>query len=76
MRVEYGIPGLARPPLHRAALGAVLAHGGSIGAEHGIGRAKVDWLAADRSPADIAAMTSLKSALDPKSLLAPGVLFN
>jgi hypothetical protein len=25
MRVEYGIPGLARPPLHRAALGAVVA---------------------------------------------------
>jgi FAD/FMN-containing dehydrogenase len=70
------VPPDRREPVERAALEAVLAHGGSIGAEHGIGRAKVDWLAADRSPADIAAMASLKSALDPKSLLAPGVLFN
>jgi FAD/FMN-containing dehydrogenase len=69
------VPTGRREPVERAALEAVLAHGGSIGAEHGIGRAKVDWLAADRSPADIAAMTSLKSALDPNVLLAPGVLF-
>ncbi|HEX4304553.1 MAG TPA: FAD-binding oxidoreductase [Solirubrobacterales bacterium] len=60
----------------RAVLEAVLAHGGSIGAEHGIGRAKVAWLAADRSPADIAAMRSLKRALDPKATLNPGVLFD
>jgi FAD/FMN-containing dehydrogenase len=64
-----------RAAVERAVLESVLAHGGSIGAEHGIGRAKVAWLSADRSPADIAAMRSLKSALDPNGLLAPGVLF-
>jgi FAD/FMN-containing dehydrogenase len=61
--------------VERAVLETVLAHGGSIGAEHGIGRAKASWLAADRSPADITAMRALKSALDPTDILAPGVLF-
>ena len=54
---------------------AVLAHGGSIGAEHGIGRAKAAWLPRDRSPADLAAMRAVKHALDPNALLSPGVLF-
>jgi FAD/FMN-containing dehydrogenase len=64
-----------RPAVERAVLEAVLAHGGSIGAEHGIGRAKVDWLAADRSAVDIAAMRAIKAALDPAGLLGRGVLF-
>jgi FAD/FMN-containing dehydrogenase len=64
-----------RPAVERAVLETVLAHGGSIGAEHGIGRAKAAWLATDRSSADVAAMRTLKSALDPSGLLAPGVLF-
>lgn len=70
------VPEDRRVPVERAVLETVLAHGGSIGAEHGIGRAKVAWLAADRSPADIAAMRSLKQALDPQALLNPGVLFD
>ncbi|HEY2055960.1 MAG TPA: FAD-binding oxidoreductase [Solirubrobacterales bacterium] len=69
------VPEDRRAEVERAVLETVLAHGGSIGAEHGIGRAKVAWLAADRSPADIAAMRSLKRALDPNALFAPGVLF-
>ncbi len=70
------VPDDRRAAVERAVLETVLAHGGSIGAEHGIGRAKVAWLAADRSPADIAAMRSLKQALDPQALLNPGVLFD
>jgi FAD/FMN-containing dehydrogenase len=70
------VPDDRREAVERAVLETVLAHGGSIGAEHGIGRAKVAWLAADRSPADIAAMRSLKTALDPTGLLSPGVLFD
>jgi FAD/FMN-containing dehydrogenase len=49
--------------------------GGSISAEHGIGRAKAPWLHLTRSPAEIAAMRALKSALDPAGRLNPGVLF-
>jgi FAD/FMN-containing dehydrogenase len=70
-----GVDPERRTAVECAVLETVLAHGGSIGAEHGIGRAKAAWLAADRSPADIAAMRALKSALDPAGLLGPGVLF-
>jgi FAD/FMN-containing dehydrogenase len=70
------VPDERREPVERAVLETVLAHGGSIGAEHGIGRAKVAWLEKDRSPADLAAMRAVKSALDPTGLLAPGVLFD
>ncbi len=58
--------------------GAVLrlvAHlGGSISAEHGIGRAKMAWLPLARSPAELAAMTAVKRGLDPAGTLNPGVL--
>jgi FAD/FMN-containing dehydrogenase len=57
-----------------AVLRRVAALGGSISAEHGIGRAKVDWLHLSRSAADLAAMAAVKRALDPAGLLAPGVL--
>jgi FAD/FMN-containing dehydrogenase len=70
------VPDDRRADTERAVLESVLAHGGSIGAEHGIGRAKVAWLPANRSAADIAAMRALKDALDPSGLLAPGVLFD
>lgn len=49
-------------------------HGGSVAAEHGVGRAKTGWLAWTRSPADLAAMRAIKAALDPAGLLNPGVL--
>ena len=50
------------------------AHGGSVAAEHGVGRAKTDWLAWTRSPGELAAMRAIKRALDPNGLLNPGVL--
>jgi FAD/FMN-containing dehydrogenase len=52
----------------------VAAHGGSISAEHGIGRLKRPWLHLSRSPAEVAAMRAVKAALDPAGLLNPGVL--
>jgi FAD/FMN-containing dehydrogenase len=48
--------------------------GGSISAEHGIGRAKTGWLGLSRSPAEITTMRALKSALDPMGIMNPGVL--
>jgi len=48
--------------------------GGSVAAEHGIGRAKTGWLGWSRSEAEIAAMRAIKSALDPAGMLNPGVL--
>jgi len=64
----------AAPSDADAVLRLVAACGGSIGAEHGVGRAKVSWLHLSRSPAEIAAMRAVKAALDPGGLLNPGVL--
>jgi FAD/FMN-containing dehydrogenase len=50
------------------------AAGGSISAEHGIGRAKRQWLHLSRSPEEIEVFRSLKRALDPGNVLNPGVL--
>ena len=47
---------------------------GSISSEHGVGRAKVPWLALSRTPAEISAMQAVKRALDPTGTLNPGVL--
>jgi FAD/FMN-containing dehydrogenase len=58
-----------------AVLRLVVAHGGSISAEHGIGRAKRKWLHLQRSNAEIAAMRAVKQALDPAGIMNPGVLF-
>lgn len=58
-----------------ALLQLVAGHGGSISAEHGVGRAKVRWLGLSRSPGELAAMRALKDALDPLGILNPGVLF-
>jgi FAD/FMN-containing dehydrogenase len=57
-----------------AVLKVVAAHGGSISAEHGVGRAKRDWLHLSRSAEEIAMMRKIKQSLDPRGLLNPGVL--
>ena len=48
--------------------------GGSISAEHGIGRDKVALLARTDPPERIALLRALKAALDPSGILNPGVL--
>jgi len=48
--------------------------GGSISAEHGIGRAKARWLHLNRAPAEVAAFRAIKAALDPDGIMNPGVL--
>jgi FAD/FMN-containing dehydrogenase len=57
-----------------AVLALAAARGGTISAEHGIGRAKAGVLHLSRSAAEIAAMRAVKSGLDPAGLLNPGVL--
>jgi len=52
----------------------VAALGGSISAEHGIGRAKRRWLHLAQAPADLAAMRAVKAALDPAGICNPAVL--
>lgn len=53
---------------------AVQRHGGSISAEHGIGRLKRDELAVRKSPVALELMRAIKKALDPQGLMNPGRL--
>ena len=46
--------------------------GGSISAEHGIGRMKVDELARYKDPVALELMRTLKKSLDPNNILNPG----
>ncbi|GEE03974.1 oxidoreductase [Gordonia spumicola] len=49
--------------------------GGSISAEHGIGRAKAASVGLGRDDVDVAAMRAIKSALDPCGIMNPGAIF-
>jgi FAD/FMN-containing dehydrogenase len=67
---------------HEASRGAIkrcvhdLVHemGGSISAEHGIGRLKVDDLERYGDPGKLAAMRAIKTALDPAGIMNPGAV--
>ncbi len=52
----------------------VARYGGSISAEHGIGRMKRDVLPKYKDPASLKAMRAIKQALDPNGILNPGKL--
>jgi FAD/FMN-containing dehydrogenase len=56
-------------------LRAVAELGGSISSEHGIGRAKTEYLHLCRDTAELGAMRRIKQAIDPLGTLNPGVLF-
>lgn len=53
-------------------LRAVLALGGTVAAEHGIGKIKRRWLPLQMNPLQIAMMNAVKRELDPLGILAPG----
>jgi len=60
--------------ISEAVHGMVKTMGGSISAEHGVGRMKRDLLAQVKSPVEIALMRQIKAALDPLGILNPGKL--
>jgi FAD/FMN-containing dehydrogenase len=49
----------------------VLKHGGSISAEHGIGRLKRDRMLKIKSPVELQMMRDVKKVFDPKGILNP-----
>jgi glycolate dehydrogenase FAD-linked subunit len=53
----------------------VIAMGGTLSGEHGIGLAKAPYLALEQSDALIDLQKRLKSVFDPKGLLNPGKIF-
>ncbi len=58
--------------VNRIVYDAVMAHGGSISAEHGIGALKRDELAQRKSPVALKLMRAIKQALDPHGRMNPG----
>lgn len=53
----------------------VVALGGAISGEHGIGFTKAPWLGLGLEPVTIALMQRVKAAFDPQGLLNPGKIF-
>lgn len=77
----FPLPGKARADhenqraaIKRAVHDLVDEMGGSISAEHGIGRLKVDDLERYGDPAKLSAMRAIKAALDPKGIMNPGAV--
>ncbi|MEL7013223.1 MAG: FAD-binding oxidoreductase [Pseudomonadota bacterium] len=63
-----------RDAIKRTVHDEVHALGGSISAEHGVGRLKVDDLERYGDPAKLSAMRALKHALDPHGIMNPGAV--
>ncbi len=53
----------------------VVALGGMISGEHGIGYVQKDYMPIALSPAELTLMKSIKSTFDPRGILNPGKLF-
>ncbi len=61
--------------LYREFAAVAVKLGGSVAAEHGIGRLKRSFLGVQFSHDEIETMRTIKGALDPDGVLNPGVLF-
>jgi FAD/FMN-containing dehydrogenase len=63
-----------RDEVKRAVHDLVHSLGGSVAAEHGVGRLKVADLARYADPGKLAAMRAIKAALDPVGIMNPGAV--
>ena len=61
-------------PINTLVHDAVVAHQGSISAEHGLGVLRRDESARYKSPVELKLMRAIKTALDPLNLMNPGKL--
>ena len=61
-----------RPAIEAAVYDVIDGFDGSISAEHGVGRARREALAARKSPLELDMMRAIKKALDPQGVMNPG----
>jgi FAD/FMN-containing dehydrogenase len=66
----YPLRGTIKQTVHEL----VHARGGSVAAEHGVGRLKVEDLERYADPARLDAMRAIKAALDPVGIMNPGAV--
>ncbi|MGB9304451.1 MAG: FAD-binding oxidoreductase [Mycobacterium sp.] len=64
------------PALYAAMMDLIAGCGGNVSSEHGVGSRKRPYLGMSREPADIAAMRTIKAALDPTGYLNAAVMFD
>jgi FAD/FMN-containing dehydrogenase len=60
-----------QPEINRITHDAVVAHRGSISAEHGLGQLRRDEAARYKSAVEIGLMRAIKAALDPFGIMNP-----
>jgi alkyldihydroxyacetonephosphate synthase len=60
--------------IKKAAMDAVVAHGGTISHHRGVGIEHLPWIAAEKGELGLAALSAVKAALDPKGVMNPGKL--
>jgi len=65
-----------RSAVKRAVHDLAASFGGSVSAEHGIGRLKTSDLKRYGDPAKLAAMRAIKTALDPQGIMNPGAVLS
>jgi len=80
--VHYNVnaaPGMSReafralvPAINRVVYDLAVGHGGSISAEHGLGKMKREAILRYKSETEIGMMRALKATLDPKGIMNPG----
>jgi FAD/FMN-containing dehydrogenase len=66
----------AEAELYAAMMDLIAERGGNVSSEHGVGSRKRPYLSMSREAADIAAMRTVKAALDPTGYLNAAVLFD
>jgi FAD/FMN-containing dehydrogenase len=65
---------MERPTINRIVHDIVSELGGSISAEHGIGRSRLAELVRYKRPVELEMMRTIKRSLDPKGIMNPGKL--
>lgn len=70
------VPPEAEKALYGPMMDLIAGCGGNVSSEHGVGSRKRAYLEMSRGAADIAAMRSVKAALDPTGYLNAAVLFD